>query len=209
MKKLITSIAAIAAISTTVNAGGKIVEPIPEDATVIPVVQESNYLAPAYIGVGAIASMTTRDACACDKDKSDQDDTRYGIIVRAGYDFNDYLGIEARFLKTLGSNTFSKTTHYGVYLKPQYYINENVNIYALLGYGRTKLEFTNGITSQEVTKNGFSYGIGIEYTFKKITADGTPKKSGGVWVDYQRLLKGKGTIHAGSSIISAGVTFDF
>jgi opacity protein-like surface antigen len=209
MKKIITSIAAVAAIMSFANAGGKIVEPIPEGATVIPVVQESNYLAPAYIGVGAIASMTTRDACACDKDRSDQDDTRYGVILRAGYDFNDYLGIEARFLKTLGSNTFSKTTHYGIYLKPQYYINEKVNIYLLLGYGKTKLEFTNGISSQKITKNGFSYGIGVEYTLKKKMVDGTPRKSAGIWIDYQRLLKGKGTIHAGASIVSAGISYDF
>jgi len=208
MKKVVSLIAASAALISMANAGGKILEPVNPEATVAPIAEESATLAPLYIGVGAVASFTEKDPCACSKDQSREKDTRYGVILRAGYDFSDYLGLEARYLKTFGSSAYSKVTHYGLFLKPQYYINDNFNVYALLGYGKTKLKYNNGMTTESLTKSGFSYGVGAEYTLEKRTQDGTPKKYG-VWVDIQHLIKGEGTKNADANILSVGVTYDF
>jgi OOP family OmpA-OmpF porin len=160
LKKAVVVAGVIVSMSGTLLAGGtKMVSPV--DAKVAPVAEVISPIA-LYVGVGLVASSTKRDPCPCDPDSSDLKDLRYGTFIRGGYDFNNYFGIEGRAFKTLGSDTFSKVTHYGLYAKPQYHLTDALNIYGLIGYGRTIVDYTNGIQSSHNTKNAFSYGAGIE-----------------------------------------------
>ena len=218
VRSLVLSLTAVTAVSSQMMAGGKHMAPV--EAPIVPiVVQEEINSLPIYIGIGAIAAFINRDACACSSDQSDIEDHRYGGIVRAGWDFNQYVGIEARALKTFGSDTFSTTEHYGLFLKPQYHVVEEANIYGLLGYGRTVVDYDNGIKSSHNTNNGFSYGVGLEYDLSSDSSEGNyargfdgqgdQEKGWGLWLDFQHLLSNDGPMHTDSNIVTGGITYDF
>jgi opacity protein-like surface antigen len=214
MRKSIIALLATILLSNFIYAGKNLV---PATSKVVPVTTISPN--PIYVGVGLIGALLHRDPCPCLKGGKDLKDTRFGGIVRVGMDFNQYLGVEARYLKTLESDVFSKTTHYGLFLKPQYHISNNSNIYALLGYGRTTISMSNGITSCKVKKSGFSYGIGLELDISKdkrvsgykrgFDGQGDQEKSWGLWIDYQRLFVGSSKYNVKSHVVSVGITYDF
>ncbi len=89
------------------------------------------------------------------------------LTLKAGYDFSPYFGLEVR--ASTGIHEFDELSHeysYGFYIKPQYPITEELNIYALLGYGRSKLileDAAESILNNYTVQDGFSYGVGIEY----------------------------------------------
>ena len=216
MKKTMKTLTALLALTGSLYAGGgkavapaeAVVAPIPE--TISPI--------PLYIGVGALAYLIHRDPCPCGNG-GDIRDHRYGGIIRGGYDVNNYFGIEARALKSFGGTTFSKVKHYGLYLKPQYHVSEQTNVYGLLGYGKTTVDYTNGILSSHNPKNGIAYGVGFEYDFGKDESEGVydrafdgqgdQEKGWGLWVDFQHLLSNAGPMHTDLNLVTAGITYDF
>ena len=216
MKRTLLSVATMVALTGTSYAGGKAVAPVEAEVAPIPAVINP---IPLYVGVGAIAAFIKRDPCPCAPNAPDIKDHRYGGIIRAGWDFNPYIGIEARALKTFGSDVFSKTEHYGLYLKPQYHVADKINVYALAGYGRTTIDYTNGVRSSTLKKNGFSYGIGMEYDLssdeslgeyaRAFDGQGDQEKGWGLWVDFQHLLTNEGLTHTDSNIVTVGITYDF
>ena len=216
MKRTILSIATIVTLSSTAFAGGKYVAPVEADVAPIPAVTNP---IPLYVGIGAVAAFIKRDPCPCAPNAADIKDHRYGGIIRAGWDFNPYIGIEARGLKTFGSDTFSTTEHYGLYLKPQYHVADKINVYGLVGYGRTTIDYTNGVRSSTLKKNGFSYGVGMEYDLsadesqgeyaRGFDGQGDQEKGWGLWIDFQHLLSNEGMTHTDSNIITVGITYDF
>ena len=216
MKNTILSLTTIIALTTTSFAGGKVVAPVEAPVEPIPATVSPW---PLYVGIGAVASLINRDGCAC-SDGGNMKDRRFGGVLRAGYDFNKYFGLEARGLKTFGSDAFSEVTHYGLYAKPQYYLTDSVNLYGLLGYGRTVVDYTNGIKNSHNPKNGFAYGGGFEYDFggednqgytfdRAFDGQGDQEKGWGLWFDFTHLLSNEGTMNTDSNIITTGVTFDF
>jgi len=215
MKKILITLSTIIAMTSNSFAGGKVVAPV--EAAVVPIPALISPI-PLYLGLGAVAAFIKRDGCAC-ADGSAMKDRRFGGVLRAGYDFNDYIGIEARVLKTFGSNTFSTTEHYGLFLKPQYHLLDQMNVYGLLGYGRTTVDYTNGVKSSSNSKNGFSYGAGFEYDFtseedegnydRDFDGKGDQEKGWGMWVDVQHLLSNAGTMNTDSDVVTAGITYDF
>jgi len=215
MMKIFITLTTIMALAVSTYAGSKNVAPI--EAEVVPVPAVINPI-PLYLGIGLIAAGLSRD-CPCSGDTRLKDMT-YGGILRAGWDFNNYVGVEARALKGTLEDDFSKTTHYGLYLKPQYHVSDAVNIYGLLGYGRTTVDYNNhNGRSSTLSSNGFSYGGGLEYdlsddtSLEQYTRDfdgqGDQEKGWGLWADYQHLLNDEGKFNTDSNIFSAGVTFDF
>jgi opacity protein-like surface antigen len=162
---------------------------------------------PLYIGIGGVWSMTSTD-CPCAAGKRLYDSSNFGGIIRIGYDFNPFFGIEARALKSKYSKKFAETTHYGIYLKPQYHITEAMNLYALAGYGHTRVDST--CKSPLYEKNGFSFGAGMEYDFTSLVNEQGDAETGwGMFVDYQNLLMDKGINKVRSNIFSTGITYDF
>ena len=134
---------------------------------VVPVVKPKEEK-PWYLGAGLVGAKVDNGNC---------EDITYGAMVKAGYDFNDYVGVEARALKTNWEYEGAKIEHYGVFLKPQYPITEEINLYGLLGYAQTK-------TSKRfvLDDNGFAFGGGVDYDFGESDAFS-------LFVDYERLLQ--------------------
>jgi len=195
IKKLI----AVLLFGTVLLSAGKNVAPA--ETPVVPVVTPW----PLYIGLGLVMTDIDRDPCPCANGATIIEDHRYGAIVRMGIDFNPYLGLEARALRTFGSDVFSKTRHYGIYLKPQFPFSDKMRIYGLLGYGTTRIDYTNGIRSSTTDESGVAYGAGIEYRLSR-DADGN---GWGLWTDYSRLLKDKGAVHSTVDLFSAGIMYHF
>jgi hypothetical protein len=207
---------AVAFGTQSIAGGGKLMSPV--EVPIAPIFPTVNPL-PIYVGIGAMAAFISRDPCPCSPNDPNIDDHRYGGIIRTGWDFNQYVGIEARALKTFGSDVFSETEHYGLYLKPQYHVADQVNVYGLLGYGRTTVEYTACTVEPNVTSNGFSYGAGIEYDLggdssegnyaRGFDGQGDQEKGWGLWLDFLHLLSDEGATHTDSNIITAGITYDF
>jgi len=214
MKKTLTSLVLIITLASQTYAGGKNV--IAAASPVIPVSQliDPN---PFYIGLGLLWAGMSRD-CACADGKVEE--TTYGGIIRVGYEYNQYIGIEARALYSSIAKDIATTTHYGLFLKPSYPVSKSINIYALLGYGKTKLDCA--IDTLSYDKNGFSWGMGIEYDFSNRDSNnkegtyGRPfdgqadqEKGWGIWIDYQNLLHNSGKSNFNSNVVTAGITYDF
>ncbi|MFT7880898.1 MAG: porin family protein [Sulfurimonas sp.] len=231
MKTIIKAAALTTLLSiSSVYAGGKMVAP-----AVSPVAEVAGDPNPWYIGLGLVWANDSRDCYCYDlqgevRDLVRGEDDNWGGIVRVGYDFNQYFGLEGRYLNASVLDGFFDTTHYGIYAKPKMPVGESVNIYGLLGYGHTEVDTDCGELHDTYSKNGFAYGIGMEYDLSskeddyehyKNRANGVPtfdrpfdghadqEVNWGVWIDYQRLLHEEGPDNITSDIVSFGVTYDF
>jgi len=143
-------------------------EPIKIPEVVVPPVAKPKEEKPWYLGAGLVGAKVDNGNC---------EDITYGAMAKAGYDFNDYVGVEARALKTNWEYEGAKIEHYGAFLKPQYPITEDINLYALLGYAKTKT--TKRFVLDE---NGFAFGGGVDYDFGESDAFS-------LFIDYERLLQ--------------------
>ena len=183
---------------------------------VIPVepISSQRLATPIYIGIGVAAGRYFSD---------NYEDVTYGMMVRVGYEFNQYVGLEARYIGTPwneGKLYGQELEHFGLFFKPMLPFNENFNLYALLGYGWTQTN-TSGALNKAIDDNGFSTGVGLEYDLSDKRDDydrniyypegfdgqGDQEKGWGLFVDYQRLLIDSDMPDL--DVVSAGVTYDF
>ena len=84
------------------------------------------------------------------------------LALKAGYDFNDYIGLEARYGGVEGSSSEIDLDNFtSLYAKPQYFFTESFSIYGLAGISWTPVSLDNGLFSDKETLNSFSYGLGL------------------------------------------------
>ena len=58
----------------------------------------------------------------------------YLLTLKTGYDFNDYIGLEARYgAVEARSNAIDLDNFTSLYAKPQYFFTESLRIYSLAG----------------------------------------------------------------------------
>ncbi|WP_019959971.1 porin family protein [Woodsholea maritima] len=121
----------------------------------------------------------------------DQDVAKvHAVTVRGGYDFNEYLGLEAEGSLGVTDETYSGSVTYAgntatgsidiklkhtiaAFAKVQYPLNEQFSVFARLGYSRGKAEAdvdgtVNGTAikgSISDTSDGVAYGAGVEWAF--------------------------------------------
>jgi len=215
MKRVIKNIIlGMALLSVSIYAGGKVVAPV--DAEVLPVPED---ISSWYIGVGLVAAKFHACGTGCD-----YEDLTYGAMLRGGYEFNEYFGVEARGIRTfLDKGPFGGVPlqHIGLYAKPQYPVAERVNVYALLGYGYTENLGNGARLNYFDNDHGFSAGLGLEYDLSDKEGDfehnanydrafdGYADQGEGwsLFVDYQRLLI-KSDV-PDMDVVSAGLRYDF
>ena len=161
---------------------------------------------PFYIGGGLTSALFH----ACKKAGCTYEDRTYGGLLRVGYDFSDYLGIEARALRTFwGKGPFGGVPlqHVGLFGKAQYPAGEDLNLYGLLGYGYTQNLGNGARLNYFDHDHGFSAGLGAEYTFAHRDEEGKRSKKWTVFVDYQRLLIRSDV--PDMDVVSLGLRYDF
>ena len=105
------------------------------------------------------------------------EDITYGVMAKAGYDLNKYVGIEGRAIRTNWEYEGAKIKHLGLFLKPQYPITEDINLYGLLGYAKTATS-----SKKVLSEKGFAYGAGLDY-------DLGDKNDWSLFADYERLIQ--------------------
>ena len=177
MKKLNLSLAAIFAMGTFAVAGGDIapVEPVVEEPVVV--ASTGNFYIGAAYGAANFDITETYypvGAPAGYNEVTSEDWDYSTIMLQAGYNFNQYIAIEARYwfgldetvdTDILGNYDLSVDT-FGIYVKPQYPVTEAFNIYALLGYANNDPQVDHaGTTTNFDSTDGFSWGIGAAYAF--------------------------------------------
>jgi len=117
--------------------------------------------------------------------KNGCEDITFGIIGKVGYDFNDYIGVEGRVIKTFMEYEQSKVEHYGLFAKPMYPITDKLDIYGLLGYAKTdvgNIKSYNG--------SGLSWGVGVDYFFDDNEKDkNSDSNDFGLFLEYQSLIE--------------------
>ncbi len=204
-------------LSTTLFAGGKGVALASAPVAPIEMINSS----PWYLGGGAVwaklSGCNLQPGC-------EYEDVTYGAMLRGGYEYNQYFGVEARYIRTfLDEGPFGGTplAHAGIFLKPQYPVSESINLYGLLGYGYTE-NLGNGARLNYFDSDwGLSVGAGIEYDLSDREGDriengnydrvfdGYADQGRGwsLFLDYQRLLI-KSDI-PDLDAVSVGLRYDF
>jgi len=177
MKKVTVSIIAALAVNTFAIAGGDIAPVEPE--VTVPEVAEST--GSFYVGAGY--SWINLDAGT----EHDGDE----VLLLAGYNFNQYIGVEARY-----AGLTDCLENYGIYVKPMYPIGD-ANVYALLGYGETS--YDNGVVDN--SENGFQWGLGANYAVMENI---------GVFADWTRLYDDTfAGVDSTVDAVNVGVTYTF
>ena len=136
-----------------------------------------------YVGAG-ISGISSATSINFFKEKALQDRNGAFLLV-AGYEYNPYLSVELRFLKTFVEEYAFKQTAYGIYIKPQYEIYNNLKIYGLLGYGKLKVTKHNK-KGANFSNTTFHLGAGLSYKI-------TDKFEG--YVDYVSYSRDKKVVN--------------
>lgn len=216
MKKFNLSLVTVLAMSTFAIAGGDIapVEPVIET----PMVEEStpgNF----YLGLGyGMLSMDQTDVVTLANGATVENpivsDDFSEVMVQAGYKFNPYIALEGRYwfgledtFDVLGTNVDTSVDAWGIYAKPMYPVTEAFNIYGLLGYGAAdvSVDLPNGGTLNTDSVDGFSWGVGADYSFTENVA---------VFVDYVNIFDDSTSYVGGETdttidTVNFGVTYTF
>ncbi|CAA6805440.1 MAG: Unknown protein [uncultured Sulfurovum sp.] len=182
---------------------------------IVPAVVPVADVSPVYLGLGLVAA---RYDSSCDNGVvvagCDGVDKTGGLLLRAGYDVNQYVGVEARGLATTYKANGGKIKHFGIFAKPQYPVTNNLNLYGLGGFAKT----TTSGSLRQTDVSGLAFGAGLEYDLSDDTKkdgkydrefDGIAdqEKGLGVFADYERLYYKSGAPDLDA--VSVGVTYDF
>jgi len=182
MKKSVLSLASILTLGGMAYAGGDIA-PVEEVLPVPTIVDNSGF----YIG-GGFSFLNYNEEYS---DGVTADVDLYGITLIAGYQFNEYISIEGRYITDVGgsdedwSDGRSRTdidndlSNLALYVKPSYQI-DNFKLYALLGYGQFSYQYKN---TEKQKDSGFQWGLGAGYNFNDNLS---------VFVDYTKLYDDTG-----------------
>jgi len=208
LKKIVLSALAAVCMSRFVVAGGDLKEVEPAVTPVVPMVEEDR--SGLYTGL-ALSAVSTRDA-SVSMDffnvKSGQD--RLGnISVLAGYNFNNYIAVEGRYTTTLTEEDAVEMDGWSLFVKPQYPVNEDFSVYALLGYGGVTLDHVSGYASPAITDvddTGFQWGFGMSYAITE---------NFDIFLDYTSLATDmdgvywNGALQTDVDAITLGVIYNF
>jgi len=185
------------------NAGG---ESLPKQIELTPVVKPVKEDLHWYVGLALSEDFVERDTCACAPGTPPLKDHRFGALVNIGWEYSSFVAFELRAFKSLESGAFTESEHYGIYLKPQYPINDIFTLYGLVGYGHTVVDYDSGTRSSHNTDNDISYGIGLSY--KPSSFLGSKGLWSG-WIDIQNLLRDANWMHTDLNLLSVGVSYHF
>ncbi len=166
-------------------------------------------ISPFYVALGlTVAQYKT----ACNSSLTDK---TLGGTIRVGYDFNQYLGMEARAIVTAIKSNGGKIQHYGAFLKPIYPVTDALNVYGLGGLAKTK---TKG-SLPTANVSGLAFGAGLEYDLsddkkskeakydREFDGQADQERGLGLFADYERLYYKSGSPDLDA--VSIGVTYDF
>jgi len=178
MKKLVNTVALLAVSGNMLMAGGDFVAVEPEinvPAKEVVVLNDTVKYDGFYAG-GALGNIRMNENIVAGS---------YAFSLLAGYYFNQYFGVEARYTQSIGgitvtppaSASIKSMKNYGIYAKPLYSITTGLALYGLAGYGKSSYK-KNNITFNH---SGLQWGLGAKYEL----SNGV-----GFFVDYLQMYRG-------------------
>ena len=163
-----------------------------------------------YLGLGY--SSTNIDLTVdglSDENQKLLDSSTDSILLIAGYDFNEYFGVEGRYYINNSSLAYDyylggtlledayEAESLAIYLKPQYNL-DFITIYALIGMSANDYTATNLLGSDSDTL--FSWGAGAKFNVTQ---------SFGLFVDYTDLGTNDAILETGLSSWNVGFSYKF
>ena len=205
MKKSIIALCGVAMMGSVAMAGTDIdtsTEVVVEQPVTEMQVQEYTGFY-AGLGLSDVASRDTGVSLSFTGEEAGADRV-WGVSLLAGYTVNQYMAIEGRYTASFTKEDISEMRGLSIYVKPQYPVNDDFSVYALLGYGSVTLDSING-SGVDVDDSGFQWGLGASY-------DVTDEVS--VFVDYTMLandMDGHFTHNDGADVdaLTIGVNYRF
>lgn len=132
-------------------------------------------LAAAFVAIGAQAQVYVEGSYIPTKITVDDVDGAFKPHLFAGtvgYGVHPHLAIEGM----LGLGTKKSTNDgvemkyksiYGVFLKPRYQLSDAVEVFARLGYAKTKLQATDSVGTGSDSSSSVAWGLGANYAIDK------------------------------------------
>ncbi len=175
--KILATMVAIAAATTMAMAGGDIA-PTAEIEVYEPE-KTGFYLGGAY-GLMNAETVETANAYGMNYEATLLDVDFDSIMVNVGYNFHEYVAVEARYWFGLEQtadygiadqygyiySTDASIDTWGLYVKPQYTM-DSFKVYGLLGYASSEYTLTDKMANVSAkfgdTLDGFSWGLGFGY----------------------------------------------
>ena len=163
-----------------------------------------------YLGLGY--SSTNIDLTVdglSDQNQQLLDSSTDSILLLAGYDFNEYIGVEGRYYINNSSLAYDyylggtlledayEAESLAIYLKPQYNL-DFITIYALIGMSANDYTATNLLGSDSDTL--FSWGAGAKFNVTQ---------SFGLFVDYTDLGTNDAILETGLNSWNVGFSYKF
>jgi opacity protein-like surface antigen len=200
MKRIVLSVWTAAAMSSLGFAGGDFapVEPVIETPVVV---EEST--GSFYVGLGFEALSTGPNSI--DFFNNNSNDRTGNLLGLVGYQFNPYIALEGRYATYIFDEDSINSDTWGVYLKPQYPVNEDLKLYVLLGFGGMTVDGVDG-ANIDVDDSGFQWGLGASHVVAEDIA---------VFLDYTSIANDMGGTWLGtaadvsSDALTLGVTYSF
>lgn len=92
-----------------------------------------------------------------------------GII---GYDLHPNLSVEGMIglgakKATIDGTDVKYKSAYGVYLKPRYQVSQDVEVFARIGYIKSKLELSDSTGTESDSSSSAAWGVGGSYAIDK------------------------------------------
>ena len=115
-----------------------------------------------YLGMGLSTVATNFKSFSNPFLKKREQDRNGAILLVGGYNINNFLSIEGRYIKSFVKENFLNQTIFGLYLKPKYQYNQKVELYGLIGVGKVKLTPYNG-SNIHFKHTNIHLGFGGEY----------------------------------------------
>ena len=190
-------------------------EPIVVAPTPVPVPVQDINPSGFYAGLGIAAtqykSNCTTTPTGCGPGSTDK---VAGVMARVGYDFNQYVGVEARGIRTSWKANGGAVKHAGIFVKPMLPVSDKTNIYGLVGVAKTTTQGSMQRTDAEAA----ALGLGVEVDLSEDTpkdgrygrefdGKGDQEKGLGAFADYERMVVKSGAPDLDA--LSVGVTYDF
>ena len=187
MKNIVLSAVAVFAMSSFAVAGESTSSP-EEPMIDVPEVMEVRVVGQGfYIGLG-YGSLSGEETYKWNPGLSEvtyTEDSRDfdQLLLQAGYKYNQYVAFEGRYWFGMNDlsgvwdhegffyDTDAQFDAWGFYVKPMYPVTPEFDVYALFGYALASLEedifIPAGTLSQTTDLDGFSWGLGVAYTFNE------------------------------------------